>query len=82
MNVKPMIDAVESLNAAIEATFDPKERRELTTINHMLRMQLRKRGVFVWQPDSAELREVVEQYEQRERKEQDAIDDARAHDRY
>ena len=50
MNIKHIIDAVESLDQAIVATIDKTERETLQTINNTLRATLRKYGVFVGEP--------------------------------
>lgn len=54
MNIKPMWEAVQSLNTAIYYTTNPEERKELEQINDQLRAMLRKRGVFMWQPTKEE----------------------------
>jgi len=54
MNIKPMWEAVQSLNTAIYYTTNPEERKELEQINDQLRAMLRKRGVFMQQPTREE----------------------------
>lgn len=52
MNIPHLVFAVESLDLAIEATFDPNDRANLKQINRRLRRILRKHGVFLGQQDT------------------------------
>ena len=47
MNVRPLIEAVQSLDTAVTATFDPAERNQIQQAAEEVRKILRKRGVFV-----------------------------------
>lgn len=57
MNIKPLIDAVELLEAAKLATFDEKDRLEIGHAIYKVRCVLQKHGVFVGTPEASEPQE-------------------------
>lgn len=47
MNGQYLIEALDRLHLAIDATFEPGERQKIAKAIHILRKILQKRGVFV-----------------------------------
>lgn len=47
MNIVFLTQALEHIQAAAQATFDPKERAEIQAVEESLLAILRKRGVFI-----------------------------------
>ena len=53
MNIRPLIEAVGSLESAIVATFEVEERKKIEKANKILREVLQARGVFLGKPLTA-----------------------------